>query len=70
MQHIKGSAGHSRGTDLYALLNNFEPRVFCASSLLLYKGVLVRVLNLHRDQTSLARAGGDGIFLSETGFHT
>ena len=35
----------------------------------MYKGVLVRVLNLHRDQTSLATAGGDGIFLSETGFH-
>ena len=28
------------------------------------------ILKLHRDQTSLARAGGDGMeFLSETGFH-
>ena len=66
---MKGSAGYSRCTDLYALLNNFEHRVFCALSLLLYKGVLVRVLDLHRDQTSLATAGGDAIFLSETGFH-
>ena len=36
---------------------------------LLHKGVLVRVLNLRRDQTSLARAGGGGIFLLVTGFH-
>ena len=52
----KGSE-HSRCTDLYALLNNFEHRVFCAESRLLYKGVLVRVLNLHRDQKLLARIG-------------
>ena len=57
MLRIKGSAGHPRCTDLYALLNNFEYRVFCAYSLLLYKGVLVRVLNLHRDQKPLARTG-------------
>ena len=57
MLRIKGSAGHSRGTGLHALLNNFEHRVFCAQSLLLYKGVLVRVRNLHRDQKSLARTG-------------
>ena len=57
MLRIKGSAGHSRCTDLHALLSNFKHRVFCAYSLLLYKGVLVRVLNLHRDQKSLARTG-------------
>ena len=57
MLRIKGSAGHSRCTDLCALLNNFEHRIFCAYGLLLYKGVLVRVLNLHRDQKSLAKIG-------------
>ena len=67
MLRIKGSAGHSHCTDLYALLNNFEHRVFCTRSLLLYKGVLVRVLNLHRDQTSLAKAGEGWKILSETG---
>ena len=30
MLRIKGSAGHSRCTDLCALLNNFEHRIFCA----------------------------------------
>ena len=35
-------------------MNNFERRVSCAQSLLLYKGVLVRALNLHGDQKSLA----------------
>ena len=30
MLRIKGSAEHSRCTDLHALLNNFEHRVFCA----------------------------------------
>ena len=29
---IKGSAGHFRCTDLHALLDNFEHRVFCAES--------------------------------------
>ena len=57
MLHIKGSAEHSRCTNLYALLNNFEHRGFCAKSLLLCKGVLVRILNLHRDQESLVRIG-------------
>ena len=58
MLRIKGSAKHSRCTDLHALLNNFEHRVFCASSLmLLYKGMLVRAHNLHRDRKSLARTG-------------
>ena len=57
MLRIKGSAEHSRCTDLHALLNNFEHRIFYAYSLLLYKGVLVRALNLHRDQKSLARTG-------------
>ena len=57
MLRIKGSAEHFRCTDLHALLNNFEHRVFCAYSLLLYKGVLVRALNLHQDQKSLARTG-------------
>ena len=58
MLRIKGSAGHSRCADLHAFLNNFEHiMVFCAWSLLLYKGVLVSVLNLHRDQTSLTRTG-------------
>ena len=32
MLRIKGSAGHSRCTDLHALLNNFEHRIFCAES--------------------------------------
>ena len=40
-----------------ALLNKFEHRVFCALSLLLYKGVLIRLLNLHGDKKSLARTG-------------
>ena len=57
MLRIKGSAEPSRCTDLHALLNKFEHRVFCAYSLLLYKGVLVRALNLHRDQKPLARTG-------------
>ena len=52
MFRTRGSAGHSPCTDLHALLNNFEHRVFCASSLLLYKGLLVIVLNLHRDKIS------------------
>ena len=39
---MKGSAEHSRCTDLHAFLDNFENRVFCAWSLLLYKGVLVK----------------------------
>ena len=30
MLRIKGSAEHSRCTDLHALLNNFEHKVFCA----------------------------------------
>ena len=48
----------ARCTDLHALLmNTFEPRVFCASSLLLYKGVLVRVVKLHRDEKTQARDG-------------
>ena len=46
MLRIKSYAGHFRCTDLHAPLNNFEHRV---QSLLLDKGVLVRVLNLHRD---------------------
>ena len=50
-------------------LEQFRTQGFLRKESMLYKGVLVRVLNLHRDQTSLARAGGDGIFLSETGFH-
>ena len=54
---MKGSAGHSRCTDLHALLNNFEHTVFSAWSLLLYKGVFVIALNLHRDQKSLTRTG-------------
>ena len=29
MLRIKGSAGHSCLTDLHALLNNFEHKVFC-----------------------------------------
>ena len=57
MLRIKGSAGQSRCKDLHALLNSFEHRVFCAYSLLLYKGVLVRVLNLQRDQKLLVRTG-------------
>ena len=57
MLRIKSSAGHSRCTDLHALLNNFEHRVFCAFSLLLYKGVLVRALNLHQDKKSFATTG-------------
>ena len=35
MLRIKGSAEHSRCTDLHAPLNNFEHRGFCAKSLLL-----------------------------------
>ena len=54
---MKGFAGHSRCTDLHAFLNIFEHTVFCAWSLLLYKGVLVRALNLHQDQKSLTRTG-------------
>ena len=51
MQRIKGSAGHSRCTDLHGLLmNNFEHK---ALRIELYKGVLlVRILNLHRDEKS------------------
>ena len=37
--------------------------------LLLYKGVLVRVLNLHRNQQSLARTGKYGKFISHTEFY-
>ena len=55
MLRIKGPAEHSRCTDLHGLLNNFEHSGFCAKSLLLCKGVLVRVLNLHRNQKSFAR---------------
>ena len=44
--------------NLHAFLNNFEHKVFSAYSLLMmYKGVLVRALNLHRDQKSLTRTG-------------
>ena len=50
MLRIKGSAGHSRCTDLQALfMNNFEHR---ALRIELYKGVFVRVLNWHRDEKS------------------
>ena len=55
MLRIKGSAEHSRCTDLHDLLNNFEHRVLRKESIkliLLYKGVLVRVPNLHRDKKS------------------
>ena len=69
MLRITGSAGHSRCTDLCALLNNFEHRIFCGHGLLLYKGVLVRVLNLHQDQKPLSENWGDGKFLSDTGFY-
>ena len=37
--------------------------------LLLYKGVLVRVLNMHRDQKSLARTGERWKIPSHTGFY-
>ena len=57
MLRIKGSAGHFRCIDLNAFLNNFKHRVFCALSLLLYKGVLVRALNLHRDKKTEERIG-------------
>ena len=30
MLRMKGSAGHSRRTDLHAFLNIFEHKVFCA----------------------------------------
>ena len=42
---IKGSAGHSRCTDLHALVTNFENTINSAHRVLMYKGVLVRVLN-------------------------
>ena len=56
---INGSAEDSRCTDLHALLNNFEHRVLRIEPIntLLYKGVLVVVLNLHRDKKSYARTG-------------
>ena len=69
MLRIKGSAGHSRCTDLHAFLNNFEHRIFCAWSLLLYKSVLVIALNLHRDQKSLTGTGETWKILSHTGFY-
>ena len=57
---IEGSADYSRCTclniDLHALImNNFDLRVLCIepiSLLLLYKGVVVGVLNSHRDKKS------------------
>ena len=60
MLRIKSSAGHSRCANLHALLNNFDTGfsahiiVYCCIQ---YKCVLVKVLNLHRDQKSLARTG-------------
>ena len=49
----------ARCTDLHALLmDTFEHRVFCAQSLLLlYKVVLIRAVNLHRDEKTQARNG-------------
>ena len=64
---IKGSAGHSRCTYLYALLNNFD--FLRIEYTAVQRCARKSILNLLRDQRSLARAGGDGIFLSETGFH-
>ena len=57
---VEGSAEHSRctrlDTDLHALImNNFEHRVLRIKPInliLLYKDVLVGVLNLHRDKKS------------------
>ena len=57
MLRIKDSAGHSCCIDLHAFLNSFEHRVFCAYSVLMYKGVLVEALNLHRDKITQARTG-------------
>ena len=66
MPRIKSSAGHFRCTDLHVPLNNFEHRV---QSVLLDKGVPVRVLDLHRDQNCWREQGRDGKFLSHTVFY-
>ena len=60
MLRLAGSAEHSPCADLQALLNNFEHSFFLrieSTAAAVQRGVLVRVMNLHRDQKSLARIG-------------